>query len=103
MIGGRGCAWAMLLGTLSPFLLGAAEVAQLGTVTVEATALSRYRPETVTGGTSLLVRQSGLFSIRGMGGSEPAFDGVVPIGRGMGLFMDPSMLERVEVGLRGRF
>ena len=117
------------------------EVADLGTVTVEASALSKYRPETVsggtftgeppeklplvvdtltedfireknptdmndllrwvpgieTGGTSLLVRQPGLFSIRGMGGSEPAFDGVIPVGRGAGLFMDPSMMERVEV------
>ncbi len=116
-------------------------VVDLGTVTVEATALSKYRPETVTGGTftgeppeklpctvdaltedfireknptdmndllrqvpgvetggtSLLVRQPGLFSIRGMGGTEPAFDGVIPVGRGAGLFMDPAMMERVEI------
>ncbi len=119
----------------------AAEVADLGTVMVEASALSKYRPETVsggtftdepperlpmvvdtmtedfireknptdmndllrwvpgieTGGTSLLVRQPGLFSMRGMGGTEPAFDGVIPVGRGAGLFMDPFMMERVEV------
>ena len=117
------------------------QVADLGTVTVEATALSKYRPEKVsggtftgeapetlpcvvdtltedfireknptdmndllrqvpgveTGGTSLLVRQPGCFSIRGMGGTEPAFDGVVPVGRGAGLFMDPAMMERVEI------
>ena len=116
-------------------------VADLGTVTVEANALSKYRPETVTGGTftgeppetlpcvvdtltedfirernptdmndllrqvpgietggtSLLVRQPGLFSVRGMGGTEPAFDGVIPVGRGAGLFMDPAMMERVEI------
>ena len=116
-------------------------VAELGLVVVEATALSKYRPETVsggtftaeppeklpvvvdtltedfirernptdlndllrwvpgieTGGTSLLVRQPGLFSVRGMGGTEPAFDGVIPVGRGAGLFMDPSMMERVEI------
>ena len=116
-------------------------VADLGTVLVEGTALSKYRPEKVsggsftdvapellpcvvdtltedfirernptdlndllrwvpgieTGGTSLLVRQPGLFSVRGMGGSEPAFDGVFPAGRGSGLFMDPFMMERVEV------
>ena len=116
-------------------------VADLGTVTVEASALSKYRPETVsggtftgeapetlpcvvdtltedfireknptdmndllrqvpgveTGGTSLLVRQPGCFAIRGMGGTEPAFDGVVPVGRGAGLFMDPAMMERVEI------
>lgn len=116
-------------------------VADLGTVLVEGSALSRYRPEKVsggtftdippeklpvvvdtitedfirernptdmndllrwvpgieTGGTSLLVRQPGLFSIRGMGGTEPAFDGVIPVGRGAGLFMDPYMMERVEI------
>ena len=117
------------------------EVADLGTVVVEGSALSRYRPEKVsgatftdmppelaptvvdtltedfirernptdmndllrsvpgieTGGTSLLVRQPGLFSIRGMGGTEPAFAGVIPVGRGAGLFMDPYMMERVEI------
>ncbi|MBQ6137978.1 MAG: TonB-dependent receptor [Kiritimatiellae bacterium] len=116
-------------------------VADLGTVLVEGSALSRYRPETVegatfsglapessptvvdtltedfirehnptdlhdlmryvpgieTGGKSLLVRQPGTFTIRGMGGSEPAFDGVVPIGLGPGLFMDPFLMERVEI------
>ena len=119
----------------------APSVVDLGSVTVEATALSKYRPEKVsggtftdvppeklpvvvdsltedfireknptdmndllrwvpgieTGGTSLLVRQPGLFSMRGMGGTEPAFDGVIPVGRGAGLFMDPFMMERVEV------
>ena len=117
------------------------EVADLGTVVVEGSALSKYRPEAVagatftaepperlptvvdtltedfireknptdlndllrwvpgieTGGTSLLVRQPGLFSVRGMGGTEPAFDGVIPVGRGAGLFMDPYMMERVEI------
>ena len=116
-------------------------VADLGTVVVEGTALSRYRPATVngatftdvppeelptvvdtltedyirehnptdlhdllryvpgieTGGKSLLVRQPGMFSIRGMGGTEPALDGVMPIGRGAGLFMDPFLMERVEI------
>ena len=116
-------------------------VADLGTVVVEGSALSKYRPEKVsggtftaeppeklpcvvdtltedfirernptdlndllrqvpgieTGGTSLLVRQPGWFSIRGMGGTEPAFDGVIPVGRGAGLFMDPYMMERVEI------
>ena len=120
---------------------GTEGVADLGTVVVEGSALSKYRPEKVTGGTftgeppeklpvvvdtltedfirernptdlndllrwvpgietggtSLLVRQPGLFSIRGMGGTEPAFDGVIPVGRGAGLFMDPYMMERVEI------
>ncbi len=116
-------------------------VADLGTVLVEGSALSRYRPEKVegatftglepensptvvdtltedfirehnptdlhdlmryvpgieSGGKSLLVRQPGTFTIRGMGGSEPAFDGVVPIGLGPGLFMDPFLMERIEI------
>ena len=116
-------------------------VTDLGTVVVEGSALSRYRPEAVsgatftdlapeksptvvdtltedfireqnptdlngllshipgvdTGGTSLLVRQPGLFTVRGMGGSEPAFDGLVPIGGGGGLFLDPFLLDRVEI------
>ena len=117
------------------------EVADLGTVVVEGSALSKYRPETVssgtftdmapealpmvvdtltsdfirehnptdlhdllryvpgieTGGKSLLVRNPGQFSIRGMGGTEPAFDGVAPIGRGPGLFMDTFLFDRVEI------
>ncbi len=116
-------------------------VADLGTVTVEGTALSRYRAPTVNGGTftdvppeklpvvvdtltedfiqehnptdlhdllryvpgietggkSLLIRQPGTFSIRGFGGTEPTFDGVTPIGRGAGLFMDAFLMERVEI------
>lgn len=59
--------------------------------------LLRLVPGIETGGTSLLVRQPGMFSIRGMGGTEPAFDGVIPVGRGAGMFMDPFMMERVEV------
>ena len=113
----------------------------LGTIVVEATALSKYRPETVssgtftdvppeklpcvvdtltedfirernptdlhdllryvpgieTGGKSLLVRQPGTFSVRGMGGTEPMFDGMMPLGRGAGLFMDSFLLDRVEI------
>ena len=117
------------------------EIADLGNVTVEGAAVSKYRPETVNGGTftdvapenlpvvvdaitsdfiqehnptdlhdllrfvpgietggkSLLVRQPGTFSIRGMGGAEPMFDGVMPVGRGPGLFMDTFLLDRVEI------
>ena len=141
------CAFADTLGTNTLASAsrgdrdGTEGVADLGTVVVEGSALSKYRPEKVTGGTftgeppeklpvvvdtltedfireknptdlndllrwvpgietggtSLLVRQPGLFSIRGMGGTEPAFDGVIPGGRGAGLFMDPYMMERVEI------
>lgn len=59
--------------------------------------LLRNVPGVETGGTSLMVRQPGLFTMRGGGGTEPAIDGVFPIGRGAGLFMDPFLMERVEV------
>ena len=59
--------------------------------------LMRYVPGIETGGKSLLIRQPGTFAIRGMGGSEPTFDGVMPIGRGAGLFIDPFLLDRVEI------
>lgn len=59
--------------------------------------LLRYVPGVETGGKSLLIRQPGTFSIRGMGGSEPMFDGVMPIGRGSGLFMDSFLMDRVEI------
>lgn len=116
-------------------------VADLGTVVVEGSALSKYRPEKVegatftglapeksptvvdtltedfirehnptdlhdllrfvpgieTGGKSLLVRQPGTFQIRGKGGTEPSFDGVFPIGSGAGLFMDPFLMDRIEI------
>ena len=119
----------------------ATPVADLGSIVVEGSALSKYRPETVasgtftdiapeklplvvdtltddfiqehnptdlhdllryvpgieTGGKSLLVRSPGQFSIRGMGGSEPMFDGVLPIGRGPGLFMDTFLMDRIEI------
>ena len=132
---------ALLATTLTAAETTTNEVTDLGTIVVEDTALSRYRPATVngatftdappeelptvvdtltedyirehnptdlhdllryvpgieTGGKSLLVRNPGQFSIRGMGGTEPAFDGVLPIGRGAGLFMDPFLLERVEI------
>ena len=59
--------------------------------------LLRYVPGIETGGKSLLVRSPGQFSIRGMGGTEPAFDGILPIGRGPGLFMDTFLMDRVEI------
>ena len=139
------CLLVAVLGTPFAFADGSEPstnaVADLGTVLVEGSALSKYRPEKVsggtftdeapeklpcvvdaltedfirernptdlndllrwvpgieTGGTSLLVRQPGLFSIRGMGGTEPMFDGAYSLGRGAGLFMDPFLMERVEV------
>lgn len=132
---------AALCAAALPATAATNEVADLGAVRVEGSALSKYRPETVssgtftdmapealpmvvdtltsdfirehnptdlhdllrfvpgieTGGKSLLVRSPGQFSIRGMGGTEPAFDGVVPVGRGPGLFMDTFLMDRIEI------
>lgn len=59
--------------------------------------LLRFVPGIETGGKSLLVRSPGQFSIRGMGGTEPTFDGILPIGRGPGLFMDTFLMDRIEI------
>jgi iron complex outermembrane receptor protein len=59
--------------------------------------LLRHVPGIETGGTSLLVRQPGIFTIRGKGGTEPSIDGLYSVGRGPGLFMDPFLMERVEI------
>ena len=132
---------ALLCATTAVAATNTMAVADLGTVLVEGSALSKYRPETVssgtftdiapeklplvvdtltedfirehnptdlhdllryvpgieTGGKSLLVRNPGQFSIRGMGGTEPTFDGILPIGRGPGLFMDTFLMDRIEI------
>ena len=119
----------------------AAGVAVMDAIVVEGVPISRYRPETVSGGTftdmppeklpcvvdtltedfiqernptdlhdllrhvpgietggkSLLIRDPGAFSIRGMGGSAPMFDGVMPVGSGAGLFIDPFVMDRIEI------
>lgn len=126
---------------VQPSTNGLAKVATIGSILVEAGSVSRYRPETVNGGTftdvppeklpmvvdtltedfiqehnptdlhdllryvpgvetggkSLLIRQPGTFNIRGFGGSEPMFDGVLPVGRGAGLFMDAFLMQRIEI------
>ena len=137
----RSAAAALTVASAALAAPDATPTADLGTVVVEGSALSKYRPETVasgtftdiapeklplvvdtltsdfiqehnptdlhdllryvpgieTGGKSLLVRSPGQFSIRGMGGTEPAFDGVLPIGRGPGLFMDSLLMDRIEI------
>jgi len=137
----KACSFIFAVLCASGLLAATNDVVELGKVVVEAATLSRYRPETVsggtftdlppeklpcvvdtltqdfirernptdlndllrwvpgleTGGTSLLVRQPGFFTMRGAGASEPAIDGMFGIGRGAGLFMDPFMMERVEI------
>ena len=59
--------------------------------------LLRHVPGIESGGKSLLIRQPGTFTIRGKGGATPMIDGVLPIGSGAGLFMDPFLMERIEI------
>ena len=50
-----------------------------------------------SGGKSPQDRNPGVFSIRGMGGSEPKLDGTLSFSGAMGLYMDPTAFERVEI------
>ena len=58
--------------------------------------LSAY-PGVFTGGKTVLSRTAGQYSLRGMSGSEVLLNGLVPFSSGMGTFMDPNVLERVEI------
>ena len=50
-----------------------------------------------SGGKSPQDRNPGVFTIRGMGGSEPKLDGTLGFSGPMGMFMDPAAFERVEI------
>ena len=55
------------------------------------------QPGIYTGGKTILSRTAGQYTIRGMSGSEVLLNGLVPLSAGMGTFMDPNVLERVEI------
>jgi len=59
--------------------------------------LMRYVPGIYTGGKTLLDRQPGLYTIRGFGGNGVTLDGTLPVPGPMGMFLDPYMLDSVEV------
>lgn len=59
--------------------------------------LMRYVPGIFTGGKTLMDRQPGLYDIRGMGGNGATLGGTMPVAGGMGMFLDPYMLDSVEV------
>lgn len=56
-----------------------------------------FQPGLSGGGKSMMDRTSGQYSIRGMAGSTPSLDGTLPMTGSMGMFLDPGMLERVEI------
>ena len=57
----------------------------------------RYQPGIYTGGKTMLDRTSGQYTIRGMSGSEAMLDGTLGLAGSMGIFMDPSAFERIEI------
>lgn len=56
-----------------------------------------FQPGVSGGGKSMMDRTSGQYSIRGMAGSTPSLDGTLPMTSAMGMFMDPGILEHVEI------
>jgi len=59
--------------------------------------LLSFQPGVYTGGKTLLSRTAGQYTMRGLSGSQVLLNGVVPMSAGMGTFMDPSLIERVEL------
>ncbi len=58
--------------------------------------LLALQPGIYQGGKTIMSRSAGTYTIRGYGGSEVLFGGV-PLTIGIGSFLDPSLLERVDV------
>ncbi len=59
--------------------------------------LMRYEPGIYTGGKSVLDASSGSYTLRGKGGSEAMLDGTLPLAGPMGVFMDPTAFESIEI------
>ncbi len=59
--------------------------------------LLTFVPGVYQGGKSPMSRTSGQYTIRGMSGSEALLNGTIPLGNGPGTFLDPAILERVEI------
>lgn len=58
--------------------------------------LLSLQPGIYQGGKTLMARQAGTYAIRGYSGSEVLLGGV-PLAGGIGTFLDPTLLERVDV------
>lgn len=56
-----------------------------------------FQPGISGGGKTMMDRTSGQYSVRGQAGTTPSLDGTLPITAGMGMFLDPNALERVEI------
>lgn len=58
--------------------------------------LISLQPGIYQGGKTVMARNAGTYTIRGFGGSEVYFGGVPMVG-GIATFMDPSLLERIDI------
>lgn len=58
--------------------------------------LISYQPGIYQGGKTVMARHAGMYTIRGYGGCEVRLGGV-PLTGGIGSFLDPVMLERVDI------
>jgi iron complex outermembrane recepter protein len=59
--------------------------------------LLRYQPGVYTGGKSMMDRTSGQYTLRGMSGSDVMLDGTLGLAGPMGIFMDPTAFDRIEI------
>lgn len=54
-------------------------------------------PGVSQGGRTLLSRSAGMFTVRGMGGTTPTLNGTMPLSSAGGIYLDPNILERIDV------
>ncbi|MGN0827271.1 MAG: TonB-dependent siderophore receptor [Kiritimatiellia bacterium] len=59
--------------------------------------LLSYEPGVSTGGRTMMSRTAGQYTVRGMPGNEVYLNGVVPASLATGVWMDPNVLDRIEV------
>lgn len=64
--------------------------------TIDLDQLLALQPGIYQGGKTVMARQAGTYSIRGYSGSEVLLGGV-PLTGGVGTFLDPTLLERVDI------
>jgi len=57
----------------------------------------RHQAGVYTGGKSMVDRTSGQYTLRGMSGSDVTLNGTLGLAGPMGIFMDPSAFERIEI------
>ena len=59
--------------------------------------LLSYVPGVYTGGKTPMSRTAGKYTLRGMNGSESYLNGMMPLSAGLGTFLDPAVIQTVEI------